>query len=187
MLLVNARSQPSPIHRLGLFAEETIPVGAIVSEFRSGFDLTLTEHEVACLSTSARSQVLRHAFYESSSRCYLLDSDDGRFTNHSDDPNTRQVGMASFATRKIGAGEEITLDYLALDGDAPVPLQSVSDQSSVRVVEIAAGLEVRHTDDAWELITSVPMKAGQRVVAFSGPVPPHVQSVYSKGDRKQAT
>ena len=42
----------------------------------------------------------------------VLSSDDDRFTNHSNDPNTlEEGGYESYAIRDIQAGEEITWNY----------------------------------------------------------------------------
>ena len=44
----------------------------------------------------------------------MLSSDDDRFTNHSDDPNTKCQGQSTFAVRDIQEGEEITNNYREL-------------------------------------------------------------------------
>jgi SET domain-containing protein len=43
-----------------------------------------------------------------------MSSDDDRFTNHSNDPNTHMVGNHAVATRDIQPGEELTDDYTEL-------------------------------------------------------------------------
>jgi len=111
MLLVNARAGVSAIHGIGLIAREFIPRGARVWELRPGFDLVLSEQQVRELSVAAREQVFWYAYYDPARRVYVLSSDDDRFTNHADDPNTANDGEVTFATRDIQPGEEITWDY----------------------------------------------------------------------------
>jgi uncharacterized protein len=115
MLLVNARMGPSCIHGMGLIAKEFIPAGTRVWEFRPDFDLILTEEQLATLSPAAQEQVRYYSYgnYDPANRVYILSSDDDRFTNHSDTPNTAMEGSVrvTVAVRDILPGEEITWDY----------------------------------------------------------------------------
>lgn len=58
MLLVNARAGVSKIHGFGLIAQEFIPKGKYVWEFRENFDLTFSSLELRNLSQPALEQVL---------------------------------------------------------------------------------------------------------------------------------
>lgn len=111
MLLVNAKAGPSKIHGLGLIAQEFIPKGTRIWVFQPGFDLVISEEYLQQLSETSQSQVRHYAFYDSQIRSYILSSDDDRFTNHSDDPNTQNDGNYTYAVRDIAPGEEITWDY----------------------------------------------------------------------------
>lgn len=119
MLLVKARAGLSKIHGIGLIAREFIPQGTRIWEFRPGFDLLLTEQEVSALSPAARDQVLWYAYFNPNERVYVLSGDDDRFTNHSDDPNTGNDGVTTFARRDIPAGDENTWDYRPWGGLIP--------------------------------------------------------------------
>jgi SET domain-containing protein len=123
MLLVRARVGTSDIHGLGPIATEHIPTGTTVWEFCPGFDLELTEVQVARLPPSAREQVLFYCDgdYDPARGVYTLSMDDARFTNHSDVPNTASAegGRITVATRDIHPGDEITWDYRSwLTGEA---------------------------------------------------------------------
>lgn len=112
MLLVRARAGVSAIHGLGLLAEQHIPAGTRVWEFRMGFDLMLTAAELERLSPVARDQVVWYGFWDANRGVFVLSMDDDRFTNHSPDPNTADASdYGSFAVRDIRPGEEITWDY----------------------------------------------------------------------------
>lgn len=111
MLLVNARVGESAIHGLGLIARQFIPAGTIVWKFIAGFDIEIQESSLESLSPAAREQVIHYAEYHAASRKFVLSSDDDRFTNHSEDPNTRSRDCIMYALRDIHEGEEITCDY----------------------------------------------------------------------------
>jgi hypothetical protein len=113
MLLVNARKGPSQIHGLGLIAHEFIPKGTRIWEFREGFDLKLTEEELAQLPSHAREQVVYYSYFDPRSGVYVVSMDDDRFTNHSNEPNVGldDDGVFDVALRDIYPEEEITWDY----------------------------------------------------------------------------
>jgi SET domain-containing protein len=115
MLLINASKGPSRIHGLGLIAREFIPSGTAVWEFRPGFDVILTEEQVRTLSPMAQQQVRYYCegSYDPVQAIYILSSDDDRFMNHSDRPNTGVMDhpQRTVAIRDIHPGDEITWDY----------------------------------------------------------------------------
>lgn len=111
MLLINARVGVSAIHGLGLFACEFIPAGTVIWRYMPGFDVVIPASSLASLSISARKQVIHYAEYFPEEKQFVLSSDDDRFTNHSDAPNTAPNDDTMVATRDIQLGEEITCDY----------------------------------------------------------------------------
>lgn len=121
MLLVKTKIGVSPIHGIGLFAEEYIPVGRPVWKFLHGFDLIVPADVVGRLAPPARQQFLEYCYIDVSTGEYILCSDDARFFNHSDDPNTAGEGTkgedVDVATRDIQPGEELTCDYRTFDLD----------------------------------------------------------------------
>ncbi len=118
MLLVNASKGASTIHGFGLVAREPIPAGTRIWTFQSRFDIALTPQQLLALSPIARVQALHYGAYNSFRRLYLLSSDDDRFTNHSEKPNSiipedEDPSSCRFivALWDIQPGEEITWDY----------------------------------------------------------------------------
>ena len=115
MLLVNARKGPSKIHGLGLIAQEFIPAGTRVWELRVGFDVVMTEAQMRELPPVAQEHVWYYSFRSSDAArpLYIMPGDDDRYTNHSDDPNTKMLDASwvTVATRDIPVGEELTWDY----------------------------------------------------------------------------
>ena len=122
MLMVRTRLGVSRIHGIGLFADQFIPKGTVTWRFTEGFDLRLPQSALDVLSPFAREQVLKYAYFDERLSLYELCSDDARFFNHADDPNTRSVesptgGHIDIATRDIAKGEELTCDYRTFDRD----------------------------------------------------------------------
>jgi uncharacterized protein len=122
MLLVRTRLAASKIHGIGLFADEFIAEGTATWKFLGEFDLRLTQATVDQLSESAKQQILKYACFDERLGFYELCSDDARFFNHADHPNTRSVVTAAgaevdVAIRDISSGEELTCDYRLFDRD----------------------------------------------------------------------
>jgi uncharacterized protein len=120
MLYVKARVGASKIHGFGLFAVDFIPENTVVWRFQVGFDIDISEQEFLRLATPAQAQVRHYAYFSNLTRRYHLSSDDDRFTNHSDSPNTRFIDGCSRAIRDIQAGEELTNDYRDYDAEPPL-------------------------------------------------------------------
>jgi SET domain-containing protein len=122
MLLIKTRLGPSQIHGIGLFADEFIAAGAVTWSFLPGFDLRFPESILEQLSEPVREQFSRYSYRDPKSGLYEFCSDDARFFNHSDTPNTGSIQEASgeeidLALRDIEPGEELTCDYRTFDDE----------------------------------------------------------------------
>jgi len=122
MLLVETRIEPSEIHGLGLFAAHPIREGTPTWRFHPGIDVRLSDEALAALPAPVRRQFMRYTYRCPETGDYVLCSDDARYFNHSDDPNTVSIrtpdGEAiDVAARDIAAGEELTCDYRRFDAD----------------------------------------------------------------------
>ena len=116
MLMVNASAGRSRIHGKGLIARELIPACTLVWVLRSGFDVELTKQQFEELAPHAREQVARYIYTDVATGNYILCSDDAKYMNHSDTPNTRTEGHQTVATTQIEPGQEITCNYYEFDG-----------------------------------------------------------------------
>lgn len=96
---------------LGCFAAELIPENAILWIFDSNLDRKFTQEEIDMLTDFDRDFVEKYSYMHDG--YYYLCMDDGRYINHSDEPNTRELTsiQATIATRDIQAGEEILSNY----------------------------------------------------------------------------
>ncbi len=127
MLLVRTKLKSSSIHGLGLFADQFIPQGTPTWKYLEGFDFRVPAAMLERLSPIAREQFLTYTYLRPALGVYELCSDDARFFNHADDPNTKCVDLPNgdahdVATRDIQPGEELTCDYRTFDPDWKIKL-----------------------------------------------------------------
>lgn len=115
MLEVSTYLAPSKIQGIGLFASNKICNGDVVWRYDQMTTIAWTEQEWenmrSSLSKIAFENIERFAYFNRGK--WLLNLDDGRFMNHSNNPNLgydREKDMC-FALRDISDGEELTVLY----------------------------------------------------------------------------
>lgn len=109
MLLVKTKLDKSPIHGIGLFANQFIPKGTVI--FRESiFTIKLTNEEFLKLDDIPQTFVDVYGYFLDGFWRVSLDND--RFMNHSDTPNTLEIdAITTIAATDIKIGEEITTNY----------------------------------------------------------------------------
>lgn len=124
MLCVKTTVKESPIHGLGLFADQQIEKGTVIWKFVEGFDQTYLPDNLENLPLEAKVFLARHAYMSKRTGRYILDTDDGRYFNHSEKPNTATSSMTNdsedtiVAIININKGEEITINYSDQENEA---------------------------------------------------------------------
>ncbi|MSP81917.1 MAG: SET domain-containing protein-lysine N-methyltransferase [Alphaproteobacteria bacterium] len=112
MMLVRTHVSRSSIHGCGLFAAERIAKGTVVWRFEPLFDIVIPLHHVDTLPEAAKAFLKIYAYPSPLvGGNLMLDADNGKFMNHSPEPNTENSSWVSIATRDIADGEELTCDY----------------------------------------------------------------------------
>jgi len=117
MLFVKTKVQPSSIHGFGLFADEDIPEGTLIWKFTPGFDRKFTREEILAFPDLLQIFIYKYCWRSKKSKLYCFSADDGKYFNHSDNPNCLseysddEEEVVTRALRDISAGEEITDDY----------------------------------------------------------------------------
>ena len=129
MLLVNASAGPSLIHGQGLIARELIPAETVIWLLKPGFDVEMTSEQFDELPAFVRQQVGRYVYTDMKTGTIVLCSDDAKYMNHADRPNTRSVGQQTVASADILAGEELTCDYREFDAGSQLHL-SITDRTA---------------------------------------------------------
>ncbi|MEY2641289.1 MAG: hypothetical protein RL150_682 [Candidatus Parcubacteria bacterium] len=117
MLKVKTTIKQSPLHGLGLFADEDIKEGTVIWEFEPGLDISITKDEYDSLSQMQKDFFDHYGYWSDELHLYICAADGWRFTNHSTNPNTATIHAApsnegqDIAIRDIKASEELLFDY----------------------------------------------------------------------------
>ena len=113
MMLVPTRLAPSAIDGLGIFTTRDVKKGEPIWKFQAGLDHKILKSEIAKLPEHVREYIDLYGHDYTEDRDYtFIDFDNGRYMNHSDEPNTDfSVPYIGTAARDIAAGEELTCDY----------------------------------------------------------------------------
>jgi uncharacterized protein len=117
MMLVRTYIASSEIQGLGIFAGQFIPGGSQLWVLNPKFDIFVYEKEIAVLPAHMQDYVARYSYpHLETSGVRIVDCDDGKFMNHSEQPNTDfRIFDRGFALTDIAAGEEITCNYFEFD------------------------------------------------------------------------
>lgn len=128
----------------GVFATELIPRGT-VTWVRDPFDQRFDAGRMAALDPMLRRALDRYA-YRDLDGAYVLCWDHARYNNHSCRPACRTIGDFDLAVRDIAAGEEVTIDYAAIN--VPEELEcECGDRDCRGVIRIA---DAARFGSAWD-------------------------------------
>jgi uncharacterized protein len=112
LLQVRTFIAQSRIEGVGVFAAEPIPRGALIWQFDPRFDRLVPMDEYRSSPPLLRELFDRYAYPSPDRSGFLVyETDNGRFMNHADRPNTDFAGIGGRALTDIAAGEELTCDY----------------------------------------------------------------------------
>jgi uncharacterized protein len=126
-LLVRTTVRRSQVHGLGLFAEEFILKGTVVWRFDGRVDRRYNEGQLVALPEEEQDRLRTFCYLNPRTRLYVYCGDNARYINHSEQPNTKDLGFEegvfegegiTIAARDIQPGEEILSDYRSFDADA---------------------------------------------------------------------
>jgi SET domain-containing protein len=117
MMLVKTYVAPSGIEGVGVFAGEPIAKGTTIWRFDPHFDRTIPRSELENFPEGIRDFLEKYSYpYHAEPDVIVIEADNGRFMNHSNEPNTDFSRMDfGFALRDIKVGEELSCDYAEFD------------------------------------------------------------------------
>lgn len=121
MLLVKTLVKESPIHGLGLFANQFIPKGTDIWQFTPGFDLKFTGEQILAFPEALQIYIYTHGWRSKKSKLYCLCPDGGKYFNHSENPNClseyrdNEEEVVTVTQRNIQPGEELTDNYSSFE------------------------------------------------------------------------
>ena len=111
MLLVKTHMGYSPIHGIGVFAEEALPKGTPVWRYEPTVDHRFGQAHIAMFPKIFQDYVQHHALPLPTIPDTLLCGDNARYINQQDVPTLVPQGDEWVANVDIQADDELTLDY----------------------------------------------------------------------------
>ena len=114
MMMVATELRSSPIHGIGTFLLEDVKCGGLIWRFDSRIDRVFADEELNHMPDSLREFLSVYSTYHEQSGLWVLCGDNGRHFNHSDEPNTKSLGVGfgdDIAAEDLAAGTELTTDY----------------------------------------------------------------------------
>jgi len=119
MLLVRTFVRESPIHGLGLFADQPIRKGDAIWAFDDRLDRIIRVADLPAYPEHVIDYLEIYCEYFPELDVLVLSGDNDRYTNHDDSPNTAVIlpnapEARVVAVRGIAPGEEITCDYAVI-------------------------------------------------------------------------
>lgn len=117
MLMVSTYLAPSAIEGLGVFAGERIERGQLMWSLDPKFDIFIHVGEIETYPLHMQEYIARYTYpHLEMEGVVILDSDNGKFMNHSLTPNTDfRIFDKGYALVDIAAGEELTCNYHEFD------------------------------------------------------------------------
>jgi len=117
MLLITTYVAQSQIEGLGVFSGEFVPRGSLLWSLNPKFDIFVHQTEIGALPPHMRTFIARYSYPHLEMPGYrVVDTDHGKFMNHSLTPNTDfRVFDKGYALTDIAEGEEITSNYHEFD------------------------------------------------------------------------
>jgi len=117
MMLVPTYVAPSDVEGVGVFAAEDIEAGTLIWRYEPDFDRLVPASWLESENATMQEFLQKYA-YPAHDRpdMLVIEIDNGRFMNHSVEPNTDFTKVIEgYATRKIKAGEEFVCNYSEFD------------------------------------------------------------------------
>jgi uncharacterized protein len=117
MLTVSTYLAPSAIEGLGVFTGEYIERGRLMWSLNPKFDIFIDRREIEAYPPYLQDFIGRYTYpHLEMPGVVVLDSDNGRFMNHSLAPNTDfRIFDRGYALFDIAPGEELTCNYHEFD------------------------------------------------------------------------
>lgn len=123
MLLIKTEIKKSEIHGIGLFADQFIPKGTEIWKFTPGFDQKFTREQILSFPDLLQIYIYKYSWRSKKSKLYIFSADNGKYFNHSDNPNAlsgyrdNEEEVVTVATKDIEIGEEILDNYNSFEDE----------------------------------------------------------------------
>jgi len=121
MIHITYKLKESPLHGIGLFADEDLKSGQPVYTASSLLDVNLTQEQFDSLSEREKEEFRLWGFFDEPSQRWHVDFDVSKFINHSPEGTVTQDTHPAEAylvtTRDVKKGEELTQNYLEFESE----------------------------------------------------------------------
>ncbi len=121
MLLVKTTIKENPIHGIGLFADQFIAKGTEIWRFTAGFDQKFTREQILGFPQLVQIYLYKYSWRSKKTKLYCFSSDNGKYFNHSENPNVLSAYLEgeeevlTKAIKDIQVGEEILDNYSSFE------------------------------------------------------------------------
>ena len=120
MLTIKTYLDKSTIHGIGVFTSELVSKGQKIWVWEKDLEIIVPHEFLAKLPEPAREYIKGFGYLDKEYGSYVLEFDNARFMNHSDDPAVRlfrndKGEYVMCAMRDLKPGDEITSDYREFD------------------------------------------------------------------------
>ena len=121
MIHIKYKLDKSPIHGIGIFADQDIKKGQLIFTAEPILDVNITEDQFSSLNDTEKKEITYWGYFDKITNRWHVDFDHIHFLNHSFSPNTTQDLTSSearlIASRDISSGEELTQNYLEFENE----------------------------------------------------------------------
>jgi|ERR1035437_2314790 SET domain-containing protein len=123
MLLVKTKIKESKIHGIGLFADQFISKGTEIWRFTPGFDQKFTREQILSFPDLLQTYIYKYCWRSKKSKLYCFSADNGKYFNHSKNPNVlseyrdSEEEVITIAIKDIQIGEEILDNYSSFEDE----------------------------------------------------------------------
>lgn len=123
MLLIKTKIKESEIHGIGLFTDQFVPKGTEIWKFTQGFDQKFTREQILNFPDLLQIYIYKYCWRSKKSKLYCFSADDGKYFNHSENPNVlseyrdNDEEVVTVAIRNIEIGEEILDNYNSFEDE----------------------------------------------------------------------
>lgn len=119
MMHIAYKLKESPLHGIGLFAQENLSKGQLVYTASPLLDVDITQEEFDSLAENEKREIRWWGFWDEPTQRWHVDFDVSKFINHAIDATLTQdpnhIDAHLITTRAVNAGEELTQNYLEFE------------------------------------------------------------------------
>jgi SET domain-containing protein len=135
MIHIKYKLNTSPLHGVGLFADEPIKKDEVIYTASPVLDVNITQEQFNALDEKEKQEVRWWGFLDPTTNMWHVDFDVSHFINHADQATVTQDASHTdaylVAARDIEKGEELTQDYLEFESREDLRARGIVSKKAV--------------------------------------------------------